>query len=422
MRTLILLLAAGLAITSPAHAAEQLYTEQPMLTPALAAAGKWPVGVTTMTASNPGQISARDFTSLADRNLILEVWYPAVASNKAAPTVYENVTRSHQPFTIQGAAYRDLQPANKQRFPLIVLSHGYTGYRTIMFYLGEHLASHGYVVVGIDHTDSTNADVDFATAPGGGFPSTLLNRARDQQFVLDYFAGLDGDLGRMANTEQAAIIGYSMGGYGAVNTVGGCYSFTPETFAILKFPEQIASQLAPLFNSCNGGRPGVDPRWKAMIAIAPWGQELGVHAPEHLDKLTVPAMYIAGEFDDISGYEHGVKKLYEQTGSKSKYMLVYKHARHNIGPHPAPKIAHASEFDLGHYIEPSWSNEMINRINKHMGLAFIDCHVKGLDASCDYLPPQSNITQQKLPTGKFTPAWPGFNERWGTGIEFYRAN
>ena len=119
---------------------------------------------------------------------------------------------------------------------------------------------------------------------------------------------------------------------------------------------------------------------------------------EALNKITVPTLYIAGEFDDISGYEHGVRKLFEQTGSKDNYMLLYKHARHNIGPHPAPRVAYDSELDLGLHAEPSWSSEQLNRINQHIGLAFLDCHVKKIDLRCGYLPTTKSITQQKLPS------------------------
>ena len=97
------------------------------------------------------------------------------------------------PFALQGNATRDAEVNNLtgQPFPLVVLSHGYTGYRTIMFYLAEHLASHGYIVAALDHTDSTNAEVDIVNAPFSGFFSTLLNRSRDQQFALDYFTNTD---------------------------------------------------------------------------------------------------------------------------------------------------------------------------------------------------------------------------------------
>ena len=88
-----------------------------------------------------------------------------------------------------------------------------------------------------------------------------------------------------------------------------------------------------------------------MIAYAPWGGESSVHDAKSMKTITVPSLYVSGDQDDVSGYENGVKKLFEQTGSKDKYLMVYENARHNIAPHPAPKIAYETDADLGHYIE-----------------------------------------------------------------------
>lgn len=122
------------------------------------------------------------------KSITVEIWYPSDPKSSSQLAVYNNELRSGQKFSMQGNAYRDLEFLDKQEWPLVVMSHGYTGYRSIMFYLGEHLASHGFVVVAIDHTDSTNAEVDYEKAPFSGFPSTLVNRSRDQQLILDYFA------------------------------------------------------------------------------------------------------------------------------------------------------------------------------------------------------------------------------------------
>jgi predicted dienelactone hydrolase len=403
------------------HSAEQLYTLQPSITPELAKEGKYLVGVKTLEVVHEKQLNTQTFTSVQDRPLTLEVWYPAVNGAADEPlATYENVTRLHKPFSLLGASHRDAAEHASGQFPLVVLSHGYTGYRTIMYYLAEHLASHGYVVVGIDHTDSTTGDVDFVKSGFSGFSSTLINRARDQQFVLDYFSQHDSALTKITDTEHAAIIGYSMGGFGAVNTIGSCYAFTPEGLQRLGFPEESAKQLVPVFNSCHAGRAEVDSRWKAMIAYAPWGGESAVHDVKSMGQITVPSLYVSGDQDDISGYEKGVKKLFEQTGSKDKYLLVYENARHNIAPHPAPKVAYETDADLGHYIEPSWNNEQLNRINKHMSLAFLDCFVKSDDSKCTYLPKRDSATQIKDSSGQLAQPWPGFPDRWATGMGFYR--
>ena len=398
-----------------ADRAQELYSSQPDVTPELGKRGSYSVGVQTIKATNPKQLSATDYQSLEDRTLTLEVWYPAVIKETDIQATYENVTRTHKAFSIQGHSVRDAKTNPEKTYPLVVLSHGYTGYRTIMFYLGEHLASHGYVVVGIDHTDSTTGEVDFKNAPFAGFPSTLINRARDQQFVLDHFTSAKSDLAKVVNTDQASVIGYSMGGYGAVNTVGGCYNFNQQGLQAFGFPEPAAKALVPVFNICNAGQSKVDSRWKAMVAYAPWGQEQNLHK---LDAIQVPSLYVTGDLDDVSGYEQGVKKLFEQSAAKDSFMLVFENARHNIAPHPAPEVAYAADADLGHYYEPSWSSETLNRVNQHMTLAFLDCYVKQQASSCEYLPKRENSTQTKQADGKLSDPWPGFANRWGVGMKF----
>lgn len=408
-------------LIQPVIAAEQLFTQQPSMMPELAKSGDLQVGVKTITITHPNQLNTADFSSTTDRPLTLEVWYPAKAEKNAKLATYEGVTRLHKPFSLQGDAFRNARSVSEGKFPLIVLSHGYTGYRTIMYYLGEHLASHGYVVVGIDHTDSTTGDVDFTKSPFSGFPSTLINRARDQQFVLEYFTGSESFLANQVDKDNAAVIGYSMGGYGAINTVGGCYAHTAEGLQRFGFPAEAAQSLLPVFNFCNAGKDKVDPRWKAMVSFAPWGQELNLHSAQSLAGIKAATLYVSGDHDDISGFEHGVKKLFEQTGSKHNYLLVYENARHNIAPHPAPEIAYETDEDLGHYIEPAWSNEALTRINEHMTLAFLDCHVKQQTEKCRFLPVRESSNQVKQADGQLTESWPGFPNRWGMGTRFIRA-
>ena len=87
------------------------------------------------------------------------------------------------------------------------------------------------------------------------------------------------------------------------------------------------------------------------------------------------------------------------------FLLVYENARHNIAPHPAPRIAYQNDTDLGHYYEPSWSTEKLNRINQHFVLAFLNCNLK--QQQCEYLPTRIEGTQQKLANGKYSKARTG---------------
>ena len=400
--------------------AEQLYTDQPPVTPELAFPGTYDVGVTTITATDPKRLNTSNFITSGERPLVLEVWYPAQAPKDAAMATYKDVTRLQKPFERQGAAYRDAPALESGNFPLILFSHGFTGYRTQMFYLGEHLASHGYVVVGIDHTDSTNAEIKTPEDRPAGIISTLYNRARDQQFLLDYFTEQKSPVENIVDTNKAAIIGHSMGGFGAINTVGGCFDFTYNMLKEFGIPAPVALVMPLALNSCYAGRNEIDPRWKAVQLFAPWGGEYNVHSAEAMAKITVPTLYAAGDQDNTSGFTQGIEKLYQQTGSENKYMLLFKNARHNIGPHPAPAASFATDFELGHYFDPTWDIETINRVLEHMSLAFLDCHVKGDSARCDYLPARNDSQQYEGSLHQHRDPWPGFKHLWASGLEFYR--
>lgn len=431
------LFSADAKATAMPTAAEQLYQPQPaQMQPQLAATGKQQVGVTSLRITNPAQLNLLT-QQKQDRELLLELWYPAEKTLPtgalAQPATYDNMTKSHQPFRIQANALRDAKAKTDQKYPLVVLSHGYVGYRTLMFYLAEHLASHGYVVAAIDHPQSTNAEVDAIKAPYAGFPATLHHRSRDQQFVLSYFRQHPKALEGVINTDAAAVIGYSMGGYGAINTVGGCFNFTEQSVqAFTGSKDQAANAaLKQLLNSCAGGQYPktaaelkVDPAWKAAIAIAPWGGQHKLFSAEALAAIKVPMLYFAGDQDDVSGYE-GMQWLYNQTGrqdsrnsSNSKYMLTYHNARHNIAPHPAPAVARQNKLDFAHYHDASWSAQSINDINKHFALAMLDCHVKAISKQCEYLKLAPTPNDAAAKATENSSGWLGFPARYDTGLSW----
>ncbi len=308
--------------------------------------------------------------------------------------------------------------ATDENYPIVVISHGYTGYRTLMHYLGEHLASHGYVVAAIDHTDSTNKDVNFAESPYSGFPSTLLNRSRDQVFTLNAVAQHSFFADDVDET-RAGVIGYSMGGYGAMSTVGGCYAFndtTAATFTGTQDPATVQLVKAAL-NTCAGGKPSSDdtlPAWKAALSLAPWGGQQQLFDTKSLSNIDVPVLFVAGDNDDISGYD-GIRWLFDNTAHKDTKLLTIKNARHNVAPHPAPKEAYGSEFDLGSYIEPAWEEQKLNAINEHFALALMNCHVKAMPDYCAFL--EVTGSSDQVPSGGETPApWKGFDNRWALGL------
>ena len=241
-----------------------------------------------------------------------------------------------------------------------------------MSHTAESLASKGYIVASIDHTDSTYESVQ-------SFYSTLYNRPLDQRFVLATLAGLhdsDGTLAGMIDADSTGIIGYSMGGYGLVNNLGGAYN-----------PEIVDSFLAPpnaLLSEHTESNPdfrsNLEARIKAGIAVGPWGMNNGLWREKDLAGITVPTFYIAGSADTVSGYDNGTRAIFEGAINSDRYLLTYKNAGHNAGaPIPVPIEIQASEGQVGssHYTDPVWDNVRMNNIMDHFVTAYFDYYLKG---------------------------------------------
>jgi fermentation-respiration switch protein FrsA (DUF1100 family) len=363
--------------------------------PELAQRGQYTVGVRTVNLVHKGQVDVLHFDTatnkapLYDRPLTVEVWYPAARSDgQTESTVYQMAGRdpASTSLPIAGKAIRDAAAVESTKFPLVILSHGYPGSRIFMSYLGEHLASRGYVVASIDHTDSVLG----AIRP---FQSTLLNRSNDQIFVLREIAATF----RNADPEKAAIIGYSMGGYGVLNSAGAGYS--EQAGGLLK------SVPGGYMKALTAGNAEYEARLpknlKAIVAIAPWGEQPPMKSWDAagLAGIHLPSLFIAGDHDDIADFERGIKPAYEGAVNSERCMLVYQDARHNTGGNPPPPgLTKASDIDF--FDEPVWNKEHLDAINQHFVTAFLDLYLKGDDTKRAYLKDAAK----------------GFDKRWTLGF------
>lgn len=391
--------------------------------PELAMRGDYSVGVRTLELVHQGQIDILNVEEgeapRYDRPLTVEVWYPAqVAADEEMLTRYEEVMgtagnekRPLIPFMFWGRAARDVAPVTADgAFPLVVVSHGYVGSRYLMTYLTENLASKGYVVVAIDHTESTFRDA-------AGFQSTLLNRPKDILFVVDEIAklgaaGSDHFLSGRVDAERTAVVGYSMGGYGALNAAGAAYSEQAVDFFARMTGGNRA--LESRGSASEEFKASYDPRIKAVVAFAPWGMRQGVWDAQTLQGLTVPTFFIAGSEDDISGYEDGIKAIYEGAVNADRYLLTYDNARHNVAPNPPPAESRRPGLDLDEYYryaEPAWDERRINNINQHFVTAFLGIHLKQQDYG-KFLDLPENANEK---------TWTGFLPRSSTGMELLHA-
>lgn len=426
----VLLMAAALFLTAPAFA-EAPPSRPGVDAPELAQLGPHAVGVRTVTWVQTAQpdVLAYDKVKAAapliDRKLTVEIWYPAKVRSKARPVTYSDALSAEPPkppvaFTVPGIAVRDA-PGAAGSYPLVILSHGYGGASAGMSWLGENLASKGYVVVAPRHRDP-----DFGDAVG--FPGPLMRRPIDIAFVAAQArAGAQhGDPGlAAADPRRTVLIGYSMGGYGVLTDAGA--SLDPKG-AVNLVPGGLMTPYA------RGGAKASQlsiPDVKAVVAIAPAGVSFNAWGQDGLSGVTAPLLVIGGDRDRTVGFAGGVKPVFERAIHADRYLLVFQNGGHAIGMNGAPATMRGSVWDMDWFEDPVWRHDRIMAINQHMITAFLDAYVKGDTSRLAYLTPdtaQSNDTKWPAngPAG-YAPispggpgaTWKGFLKNHALGLELH---
>ncbi|MEY4295967.1 MAG: hypothetical protein RLY82_1655 [Pseudomonadota bacterium] len=387
--------------------------------PALAAYGSQSIGVRTLQVVNPNQIDILKIAPKApkpealpryNRPITLEVWYPAAQGATGNTALRALVRDGKTEVGLQGRAVRDAAPATGAAFPLVIISHGFPGNRFLLSPIAENIASKGYVVASIDHTDST---YDVFTKNPLSFASTLVNRPLDQVFVLNAMAGLAKDstsflYGRV-DSDRSAVIGYSMGGYGALITAGA--GVTQKAVDSTTAPVVVPHGLLGVHVAGSASLNALfDKRIKTIVAIAPWGHIRGIFDAQTVSSIKVPGLWLAGSVDDVSGYDN-IRATWQGATGVDRTLLTFENANHNAAaPMPAPLEAQAIDPKTGatmanHYIDAVWDNVRMNNLSQHYITAWLGKYLKD-DAAMDaYFDPA---------------AWKGFPPRTAKGLKIER--
>ena len=415
--------------------------------PELAERGSLNVGVKSLELVNPQQVDVITMLSqgkigaLTDRKLALQLWYPASENSdkkefaqypaKFSPNIAQD-KKKNLAYSIQGYAIRDAQPVSQGAFPLVILSHGFNGDFSMMSYLGENLASKGYLVAAIDHYDF---DASLELPQQLWFASALMNRAKDQAFVISrlpqWLKKNSPRLSAIVDPNSVGLIGYSMGGFGMMSILGAGLDPNSQTYKLIP-----GNMLAFLLDEEEKIKKFQNDKVKVAIAMAPWGAQKPFRSwsAQTLRKVKTPLLFIAGDRDDISQFEDGVKWLYDQMTASSRYLLVYQNARHNIGGNPAPEEAKDNYRLMEFFNEPVWRKERIVDINKHFVTAFLDWHLKGQKEKQAYFDVEHRLADEgtwpvALPEkeARFSGGredasntyWKGFKRRTALGLELH---
>jgi dienelactone hydrolase len=202
-----------------------------LITALLKPTGPFPVGVVSRLVQDPSRRN-RFFVS-TNGSFMASIWYPAIAEAGRPPVPYEDemlMRDSRFPVSVlQRSLYtfahaqRDARCATQGvPYPVVIYSHGWTVGRTCQVVgQAENLASHGYVVVSMDHFDARFSRFPDGTcrfgdvSEAGLAPAGFRDRVKDVQVVLDELARWNLDdpiLAGCLELTQVAAMGLSWGG------------------------------------------------------------------------------------------------------------------------------------------------------------------------------------------------------------------
>jgi dienelactone hydrolase len=205
--------------------------------------GPCPVGTTSLWLTDTSRPDPWAAGAVA-RELMVSLWYPAVPPD-GRRAQYMTPAESELQLTSRGItgippdalstvetnAVSNATPAGHRRsLPLVVLSPGFLSPRSSLTALAEDLASHGYVVAGIDHTYESHATAfpdgrvticlaRQARRPGSRFWEKVVEgRAADVSFVLGELTGGHPAWpgAGLVDPSRMAMAGHSVGGAAAI--------------------------------------------------------------------------------------------------------------------------------------------------------------------------------------------------------------
>lgn len=291
------------------------------------AVGRFPVDVLTQQVPDRAR----------DRLFPCEVWYPHQVEADA-PTA---------------------------RRPLVVYSHQAGGNRRSATFLCAHLASHGYVVAAMDHSEvvqpSPSVEGESETSRATRIQRIIADRVPDVLVLLDHLlAGAD-DL--HFDAQRIGLVGHSFGGWTALAT--------PDV------DQRVCAVVAMAPGGTSHPKPGILPLRLAFD----WGRD-------------VPTLYLAAELDAPIAVE-GIQEMFGRTPA-TKRMFVLKRADHQhfvddvVGEHELMR-------SMSHTGDAAWlpaamlpitqlcSAAAAHTFTRGLALAHLDAHLRHDDAARRFL-------------------------------------
>jgi predicted dienelactone hydrolase len=206
--------------------------------PGLAQTGKtFVVGLETRSFVDEGR---HNYSDTGARPLQTVIWFPASPGTTAAiPPDPDSPVKGM--FVLQPIASNGLL-ARGQKYPLIVLSHGSSSLAYSMSWLGWYLASHGYIVAGVNHHGNTGAEPKMVPQ---GF-MLEWDRPKDLSVLIDKMLA-DPKFGPHIDATRIGAAGHSAGGATVIEVAGGKFDVQSLSAFCNEHPNDAGCDVPPIF-------------------------------------------------------------------------------------------------------------------------------------------------------------------------------
>lgn len=287
----------------------------------------------------------------------------------------------------------DLYLPDRAAAPVIVMSHGLGGSRKGHAYFAQHLASHGFAVVAMQHPGSDQAQsqaLHDGRSPYLVDVNTFVDRPLDITQMLNALERRD--QGGRLNLKQVGVFGYSLGGYTALALAGAKIDFAQlahdcKTQSFLLNPSLLLQCRA--LELPHRDYRLQDHRVKALIVINPVNASI---LASGLEQIEVPILWGIGSKDIVAPMALEHLDSFQSLTTAHKYLGVVNGAHHGsspVGAVPSPEASNATVLE--DYL-------------KAIGLAFLQVHVRDNAMYRTYLRPSyaESISREPYPLSVMT--------------------
>ncbi|WP_419189005.1 alpha/beta hydrolase family protein [Stieleria marina] len=255
-------------------------------------------------------------------------------------------------------------------FPVVIVSHGAGGNRDANFAQARHLATHGYIVVCIEHVGSNTKQ---ALAGGLRIGKTIaamtrdsdevLNRPKDVSFAIDQVMRWNGEHTQLHNHFDLKRIGAMGHSFGAFTTLVVCGA------------RPALDWMRPRIVNGRGLGPDLhDKRIRCGVALSPQGPGDPFFLKESYASICVPLLGISGSKDKQQNFQPEHRKVGFQWWPDGPHHLLWI----NNANHLSFSDSTGSKSRRSNRLSEALASrrEDVQRISRAATLLFLDQHLK----------------------------------------------